>query len=169
MTKLTPKQAEKLRRLMMLTSSDKDGEALAALRMAQKVLVEAKVNWAEVLSGVGGPVFTVKPQQWTWGDDLKTAQATAEMRARREQAERVAAAAKEAAEREARRREAEAAARWEFAPEVADMLSALLDAGLPPSIEDFVVSISKQFVARGRLTDKQLMALRRIHRRNVHA
>jgi len=167
--KLTPKQIEKLTRLMMLTASDSDGEALAALRMAQKILAEAKLNWAEVLAGHGSGLTSshwagVKPAEWKWADDLKTAQAAAAA----QDAAR-AAAAKAAAAAEARRREAEAAARWEFAPEVVQMLSELLATDMPPSIEEFVVSVGKQFANRGWLTEKQLAALRKIHRRNVHA
>lgn len=36
-------------KLMMLTTSDNDGEALTALRKANKILAAAKVNWAELL------------------------------------------------------------------------------------------------------------------------
>ena len=36
-------------KLMMLTTSSSDGEALTALRKANRILAEAKVNWAELL------------------------------------------------------------------------------------------------------------------------
>ena len=36
-------------KLMMLTTSPHDAEALVALRKANRILSEAKVNWAELL------------------------------------------------------------------------------------------------------------------------
>jgi hypothetical protein len=40
---------EKLTKLMMMTTSNQDGEALNALRMANKILLQEKKNWADVL------------------------------------------------------------------------------------------------------------------------
>jgi hypothetical protein len=42
---------EKLTKLMMMTTSHHDGEALVALRMANKILEKEKKNWSEVLNG----------------------------------------------------------------------------------------------------------------------
>lgn len=40
----------RLIKFMMLTTSDQDGEALNALRRANKMLKEAKINWEELLT-----------------------------------------------------------------------------------------------------------------------
>ncbi len=40
---------EKFIKIMKLTQSDQDGEALNALRMANTILVEANVSWEELL------------------------------------------------------------------------------------------------------------------------
>lgn len=40
---------DRLSKLMMLTTSDFDGEALSALRMANQMLAKAKLNWDAVL------------------------------------------------------------------------------------------------------------------------
>lgn len=39
-------------KLMMLTTSNNDAEALVALRKANKILADAKTNWAELLDAV---------------------------------------------------------------------------------------------------------------------
>lgn len=39
-----------LTKLMMLTTSDADGEALSAIRKANQILKKEKLNWQEVLS-----------------------------------------------------------------------------------------------------------------------
>lgn len=44
----------RLIKLMMLTTSDFDGEALSAIRKANKLLSHLKMNWSEVLKEVGG-------------------------------------------------------------------------------------------------------------------
>jgi hypothetical protein len=167
--KLTQEQLGRLTRLMMLTSSDIDGEALAALRMAQKVLADAKLNWAEVLAGLAGPVippaWTIKPAQWQWAKDAAppNGDAAADMQAARE------AAAKRAATAHAERQEAEARDRWEHAPEVVHMIATLAGADLPKPIREFVDSLRSQFVMAQRLTPKQFEALRRVYKRNKHA
>lgn len=68
-------------KLMMLSTSDNDGEALAALRKANKILKDAKVSWMELLGGTKPdqsfrvpPSKRPKPErpepQWdTVGDD----------------------------------------------------------------------------------------------------
>jgi hypothetical protein len=45
---------DRLSKLMMMTTSENDGEALVALRMANKLLQRATVNWEQLLTG-GGP------------------------------------------------------------------------------------------------------------------
>jgi hypothetical protein len=56
-------------KLMMMTTSSNDGEALTALRKANAILAEANVNWAEFLSAVGSGKtqednsFRVKPSE----------------------------------------------------------------------------------------------------------
>ena len=67
-------------KLMMLTTSTNDAEALAALRKANKILKDAKVNWAELL-GAAKPdqSFRVPPSRrprpepsWdSFGDDQR--------------------------------------------------------------------------------------------------
>lgn len=48
----------KLTKMMGLTTSDQDGEALAAIRMVNAMLAKEKVTWGEVLAA-GGPTVTV--------------------------------------------------------------------------------------------------------------
>jgi hypothetical protein len=40
---------DKLTKLMMMTTSSHEGEALNALRMANKILLKEKKNWADIL------------------------------------------------------------------------------------------------------------------------
>lgn len=47
-----PLDKAKFVKVMALTTSDKDGEALAALRIANKMLAAEKMTWGEVLTGV---------------------------------------------------------------------------------------------------------------------
>lgn len=49
---------ERLIKIMGLTTSNSDGEALSALRKANEILAGEKLTWAEVLKG-GGPQVTV--------------------------------------------------------------------------------------------------------------
>jgi len=52
-------------KLMMLTTSTNDGEALTALRKANKILADAKLNWEQVLSRLEKPdnSFRVPPSR----------------------------------------------------------------------------------------------------------
>ncbi len=49
---------QKLTKLMMLTTSDQDGEALSAIRMANALLKRAGKNWQEILE----PEPSLKPE-----------------------------------------------------------------------------------------------------------
>lgn len=49
---------ERLTKLMMMTTSDNDHEALAALRMANALISKEKVTWGEVLAA-GGSTMTI--------------------------------------------------------------------------------------------------------------
>ncbi len=39
-------------KIMMMTTSNSDGEALTAIRRANKILADAKTSWAELLDAV---------------------------------------------------------------------------------------------------------------------
>ena len=50
-----------LTKLMMMTSSENDQEALTALRKANKILKEAGVNWEELLDALSKPAQAAPP------------------------------------------------------------------------------------------------------------
>jgi len=55
---------ERFVKLMMMTASDNDGEALVALRKANAILAEANVNWEEFLQAVDtNKTVTAKPKE----------------------------------------------------------------------------------------------------------
>lgn len=49
----------KLTKLLAMTTSDSDGEALNALRLANRMLTAEKLTWEEVLSAPAGNMLTV--------------------------------------------------------------------------------------------------------------
>ncbi len=65
---------DRLTKLLMMTTSPNDGEALNAIRMANEILVTAKVTWAELLAPprtirVGGFAMTLEPDDGKdWND-----------------------------------------------------------------------------------------------------
>lgn len=61
--------SDRLRKLMGMTTSEHDGEALNALRMANAILAKAKLTWADMLGTVprGRDVFTnTNPSKDSW-------------------------------------------------------------------------------------------------------
>ena len=44
--------ADRLAKLLGMTGSDQDGEALSAIRMANKVLADAKLTWAQIFASI---------------------------------------------------------------------------------------------------------------------
>lgn len=65
---------EKFIKLMMMTASDQDQEALTALRMANSILASLNRNWEEVLRGkvmVQGSSSYSPPNNFVKHDDAK--------------------------------------------------------------------------------------------------
>lgn len=64
---------ERLAKLLAMTASDKDGEALNAMRMANRVIEAAGLTWAEVLeqqAAVSVRIFDMTPARSPpWEDD----------------------------------------------------------------------------------------------------
>jgi len=60
---------EKLVKLLAMTTSKNDHEALAALRMANKLLSAEKLTWREVLDA-GGPNVRISIHRWGFSSDV---------------------------------------------------------------------------------------------------
>lgn len=57
---------ERLVKILGMTGSEHDGEALAALRKAQQIMAEGKVTWAELLSPPAAQSRWTPPRQDHW-------------------------------------------------------------------------------------------------------
>lgn len=59
-----PLDRAKFVKVLQMTSSEIDHEALAAVRMANKMLTEAGIGWTGLISGSRAPVTTGKQPEW---------------------------------------------------------------------------------------------------------
>ncbi|PYF04984.1 hypothetical protein BJ122_102210 [Rhodopseudomonas faecalis] len=123
----------RLIKLMMLTTSSNDNEALSALRMANRMLADASLAWSEVLGSGRQPQRAADPPRRQPPPPPPSQ--------RRQQAKRNDADDGDADDIEAMFEELTTA---EFA-------------------NSFIESLHRQWKERGRLTAKQIIALRRVH------
>lgn len=129
----------RLSKLMGLTTSVHDGEALNALRMANKMLSEAKLSWFEVLGSptTRAPDYRTPPSKRGAGDTRRYGTRAPQGRAKDE-------------------------SRW-TGPEIAPMLDALSRGRHDLSTMTFIASLTDHWERRGFLTTAQYEVLKRMH------
>jgi hypothetical protein len=138
---MTPDRLQKLIRLMMLTTSNRDGEALAALRKAQAFLAEGGQNWEEFLTPLANGKAPPR--------------------------EEPKAQAHQAYQRPPGGGWQRSKPAWDEYEDAETMIEYLIESGrLPDSLVDFVTSLQGSLAKYGRLTENQMRALRNIYRRN---
>ena len=129
----------RLAKLMGMTTSDHDGEALNALRMANRMLSDAKTTWEQVLqiTAKSSETFRTPPSKRGAGDTSRYG-------------------------RRADQRRPTDNTRW-TGPEIDPMLSAVAARRLDLGTMAFIASINEQWERKGFLTTDQYNALKRIH------
>jgi len=70
--KLGPGDLLRLRKLLAMTASDLDGEALNAMRMANAILTRAKVHWIEIFNAIENADAAKRPAP-TVSDEINSA------------------------------------------------------------------------------------------------
>lgn len=142
------KALDKLGKLMALTTSDNDHEALQAVRAANRLLAKAKVRWPDVL---------LRPRESRAGPRERPA-ASPYSEEMGQQAAQAAQWAWDAAQRDLSEMLRDAA-------EVRGMFEDAFAGATPgSSVWDFLKSLEGQWQRRGKLTTKQREALARTAR-----
>lgn len=138
---------DKLVKILMLSTSDADGEALNAIRMANAMLKSAKVNWREFLAGKGGPM-----PSWQV-EEIKTLRARNQILQEMIEALQQSQTYKSADEFEPEQQES---------ANIEDMIETCLD-HVMGGARDFIESLEAAYTKWGRLTPKQFSALQKFY------
>lgn len=123
-------------KIMMLSTSENDGEALAALRKANSILADAKVTWAELLN------------------------ATAQTASRPDQSYRTPPSQRRRAEPDWQNVNNDGR-RYTDDDVIDPMFTQAFEKNNNPSFDEFLSSIHIWWTKRGFLTEKQFLALKR--------